>query len=57
MRGELIMERVVGFDGQLITDLIFQGINTVLLIAICVIFIRLAWLGINALKIYIKKNS
>lgn len=51
------MERVVGFDGKLITDLILQGINTVLLIAIFVIFIRLAWLGIKALKIYIKKNS
>lgn len=51
------MDRVVGFDSQLIMDLIFQGVNTILLIAVLVFIIRLGLLGIKALKIYIKKNS
>lgn len=51
------MDRVVGFNGEFVMDLLLQGVNTVLLIAICVIVIRLGLLGIKALKIYIKKNS
>lgn len=51
------MNRVIGFDSQLIVDLLFQGINTILLIVIFIIVMRLGILGIKALKIYIKKNS
>lgn len=51
------MGRVIGFDIQLIMDLIIQIANTAILIAIGLILIRLGWLGIKALKIYIKKNS
>lgn len=51
------MNRVIGFDSQLIVDLLFQGINTILLIVIFIIVIRLGVLGIKALKIWIKKNS
>ena len=51
------MNRVIGFDSQQVVDLLFQGINTILLIAIVILIIRLGLLGIKALKIYIKKNS
>ena len=46
-----------GLNNQLFIDLLFQGINTILLIVIVIIMIRLGLLGIKALKIYIKKNS
>ena len=46
-----------GLNSQLLIDLLFQGMNTILLIAIAIIMIRLGLLGIKALKIYIKKNS
>ena len=51
------MDRVIGFDGQQVIDLVLQGVNTILLVALLVIVIRLGLLGIKALKIYIKKNS
>lgn len=51
------MNRVIGFDAQLIMDLIIQIVNTAILIVIGFMLIRLGWLGIKALKIYIKKNS
>lgn len=47
----------IGFDSQLLMDLILQGVNTVLLIVLVVFIIRLCILGIKALKIYIKKNN
>lgn len=56
--------RTIGFDNQLLIDLIIQGINTVILIVaavililIVVLIIRLCLLSIKALKIYINKNS
>lgn len=51
------MNRVIGVDSQQVVDLLFQGINTILLIAIVIVIIRLGLLGIKALKIYIKKNG
>ena len=49
--------RVIGFESQLLVDLILQGISMVILIVFYVFIIRLCILGIKALKIYIKKNS
>lgn len=49
--------RVIGFESQLLVDLILQGISMVILIVLFVFIIRLCILGIKALKIYIKKNS
>lgn len=46
-----------GFNSRLLIDLLFQGVNTILIIAIAIVMIRLGLLGIKALKIYIKKNS
>lgn len=51
------MDRVIGFDSQLLMDLVIQGISMVILIVLVVFIIRLCILGITALKIYIKKNS
>lgn len=51
------MDRVIGFESQLLMDLLFQGISMVILIVLFVLIIRLCILGIKALKIYIKKNS
>lgn len=51
------MDKVVGFDGQQVIDLVLQGVNTIPLITLLVIVIRLGLLGIKALKIYIKNNS
>ena len=47
----------IGFNSQLLMDLVFQGISMVILIVLFVFIIRLCILGIKALKIYIKKNS
>ena len=47
----------IGFDSQLLMDLILQGVNTVILIVLVVFIIRLCILGIKALKIYIRKNN
>ena len=47
----------IGLDGQLLMDLILQGVNAVILIVLVVFIIRVCILGIKALKVYIKKNS
>lgn len=47
----------IGFDSQLLMDLILQGVNTIILIVLVVFIIRLCILGIKALKIYIRKNN
>nr|WP_302598136.1 hypothetical protein [uncultured Cellulosilyticum sp.] len=49
--------QVIGFDNQLILDLVIQLINTALLIVAVIFIIWLCMLGIKALRIYIKKNS
>lgn len=56
--------RIIGFDEKLIGGLVIQEINTIFLIAMYIVviivgilLIRLIWLGIKALEIYIRKNS
>lgn len=49
--------RIIGFDNQLLMDLVIQWINTGVLIVAVVVIIRLCRLSIKALKIYINKNS
>lgn len=49
--------QIIGFDSQLLMDLVIQFINTVILIVLVVFIMRLCTLGIKALKIYINKNS
>lgn len=53
------MERVISYD-KAFFDYFFQGISVISIVAwlvITILLIRLIYLGIKALKIYIKKNS